>query len=231
MPCKITNIAGSSFILCGKKDNFAGLFVPFFEEEGVINGVFMIAIDQVLLSDEVVEQQFVCDLNSCKGGCCVDGDCGAPITAAEAETIAAVYPVIKSMLDQACIEEITRQGTHTTDDEFGLVTPTVNGGICVYAYTDPTGIVKCAIEKAWREGLIPFQKPVSCHLYPIRIKAYSGYELVNYEPRKTLCKPGCKLGRQLRVPVYRFLKDALIRKYGAAFYETLDAVAEKYKAS
>ncbi len=190
----------------------------------------MIAIDHVLLSDEVVEEQFVCDLNSCKGGCCVDGDCGAPLTEAETKIIADIYPEVKPYLPAAYIAEIEKQGTHVIDDEYGYVTPTVNGGICVYAYTDEAGIVKCGIEKAWKDGKVDFQKPVSCHLYPIRIKEKPGYELVNYEPRKTLCKPACKLGRKLKVPVYKFLKDSLIRKYGAEFYDTLDAVAKKMAA-
>lgn len=187
----------------------------------------MIAIDHVLLSDEVVEAEFVCDLNSCKGGCCVDGDCGAPLTKEETTIISEIYPVVKPYLSQEYINEIETQGTHTTDDEFGYVTPTVNGGICVYAYTDNAGIVKCAIEKAWKDGKINFQKPISCHLYPIRIKEHPGYETVNYEPRKKLCKSACKLGKQLKVPVYKFLKGSIVRKYGEEFYEALDAVAVK----
>ena len=187
----------------------------------------MIAIDNVLISDHVVEAQFVCDLNSCKGGCCVDGDCGAPLTKEETQIIAKVYPKVKQYLSAEYIDEIKKQGTHTKDDEYGYVTPTVNGGICVYAYTDDIGIVKCAFEKAWKEGKIDFQKPISCHLFPIRVKDMNGYEAVNYEPRKTLCKPACKLGQKLKVPVYKFLKDSLVRKYGLEFYDTLDAVAKK----
>lgn len=190
----------------------------------------MIAIDNVLLSDQVVEEQFVCDLNACKGGCCVDGDCGAPLTKEEAKTIAKVYPTIKPYLLPEYIIEVDKQGTHTIDDEYGLVTPTVNGGICVYAYTDELGIVKCAFEKAYNEGKIKFKKPISCHLYPIRIKQMDGYEAVNYEPRKQMCKPACKLGKQLKVPVYKFLKDSITRKYGEEFYDTLDAVAKKMNA-
>lgn len=191
----------------------------------------MIAIDHVLLSDEVVEEQFVCDLNACKGGCCVDGDCGAPLTEEETRIIAEIYPVIKPDLKPEYIAEVEKQGTHTTDDEHGFVTPTVNGGICVYAFTDEVGIVKCAIEKAWREGKIGFQKPISCHLYPIRVKEMPGYETVNYEPRKKLCKPACKLGKQLKVPVYKFLEGPIKRKYGQEFYEALDAVAKKFAAA
>ncbi len=187
----------------------------------------MIAIGDVLLSDEIVQEQFVCDLNKCKGGCCVDGDCGAPLTAEEANTIAAIYPKLKPYLNEAYLPEIERQGTHTIDDEYGYVTPSVNGGICVYGITDELGIVKCGIEKAWRAGAVEFRKPISCHLYPIRVKEMPGYDALNYEPRKSLCKPACKLGKQLQVPVYKFLKDPLIRQYGEEFYEALDAVAKK----
>src|SRR5690606_19690125 len=107
------------------------------------------------------------------------------------------------------------------------VTPTLHGGICAYGYYDEQGIVKCAIEQAYRDGEIDFIKPISCHLFPIRITEFEEYDALNYEPRKTLCKPACKLGKSLKVPVYRFLKVPLIRKYGEAFYETLEAVAQE----
>lgn len=188
----------------------------------------MIAIDNVLLSDEIIQEQFVCDLDKCKGGCCVDGDCGAPLTEEETHIIAHIYPDIKSSLDPAYLPEIERQGTHTMDNEYGFVTPTVNGGICVYGYTDDAGVVKCGIEKAWKEGKTDFRKPISCHLYPIRITSHPGYEAVNYEPRPSLCKPACKLGQKLKVPVYKFLKDAIIRKYGEDFYGALDTIATKH---
>jgi hypothetical protein len=188
----------------------------------------MIAIDNVLLSDEIIQEQFVCDLDKCKGGCCVDGDCGAPLTEEETRIIAEIYPNIKSNLTPEFIAEIERQGTHTTDDEYGFVTPTINGGICVYGITDAAGIVKCGIEQAWKEGKTDFRKPISCHLYPIRIISHPGYEAVNYEPRPTMCKPACKLGRKLKVPVYKFLKDSLIRKYGEDFYGALETIAIKH---
>lgn len=188
----------------------------------------MIAIDNVLVSDEIIEEQFVCDLTKCKGGCCVDGDCGAPLTEEEAKIIADIYPSIKPYFTPEYIPEIERQGTHVMDNEYGYVTPTVNGGICVYGITDETGTVKCGIEKAWKEGKTDFRKPISCHLFPIRIISHPGYEAVNYEPRETLCKPACKLGRKLKVPVYKFLKDAIVRKYGDDFYGALDSIADKY---
>ena len=190
----------------------------------------MIAIDNVLLSDEVVEEEFVCDLTKCKGGCCVDGDCGAPITKEEAAKIAEIYPLIKSYLPAEAIAEVERQGTHVIDDEYDEVTPTINGGVCVYAFTDEAGIVKCGIEQAWKDGVVDFQKPISCHLFPIRIKESDGFEMVNYEPRRMLCSPACSLGRKLKVPVYKFLQGAIVRKYGEEFYETLDAVAKKIRS-
>ncbi len=189
----------------------------------------MIAIDNVLLSNEIIEENFVCDLEKCKGGCCVDGDCGAPLSEEETKIIAALYPKIKPHLNPEYIPEIEAQGTHTIDNEYGFVTPTVNGGICVYGYTDELGIVKCGIEKAYRAGDIDFYKPISCHLYPIRIIAQPGYEAVNYEPRQYMCKPACKLGNKLKVPVYKFLKEPIIRKFGEEFYTTLDAIAKKYR--
>jgi hypothetical protein len=190
----------------------------------------MIAIDNVLLSDEIIEAQFVCDLNKCKGGCCVDGDCGAPLSEEETKIIARIYPDIKPFLCEEYIPEIEKQGTHTTDPEYGYVTPAVNGGICVYGYTDEQGVVKCGIEAAWKAGKTDFRKPISCHLFPIRITAQPGYEAANYEPRKDLCKAACKLGKQLKVPVYKFLKEAIVRKYGEEFYNALDAVAIKMKS-
>jgi hypothetical protein len=159
----------------------------------------------------------------------VQGDCGAPLTFEETGIVARIYPQIKSSLSVEAIPEIERQGTHTTDNEYGYVTPTINNGICVYGYYDEAGIVKCGIEKAWNEGKTDFRKPISCHLYPIRITAYDGYEAINYDRRPDLCSAACRLGKKLKVPVYKFLKDAIERKYGTEFYNTLDAVAEKYK--
>lgn len=188
----------------------------------------MIAIDNILVSDEVVEKQFVCNLDKCKGGCCVDGDTGAPITQEEADIIEDIYPLIRPLLSPQAVALIEDEGTHTFDDEHGLVTPTLNGGICTYGYYDELGIVKCAIEKVYNEGAIDFKKPISCHLFPIRVTEYDTFEALNYEPRETLCKPACKLGKSLKVPVYRFLKEPLIRKYGADFYDALDATAKAH---
>lgn len=190
----------------------------------------MIAIDHILVSDALVEDQFVCDLVKCKGGCCVDGDAGAPIEESEKAELEAAFETVKPYLNARHLAEIEKQGLYVFSDEFGWVTPAIDGGICVYAVYDDNGIVKCGIEKAFNEGKLTWKKPISCHLFPVRIKKSADGELdyVNYEPRETLCKPACRLGKKLKVPVYRFLKEPLTRKYGPEFYETLEAVATEY---
>jgi hypothetical protein len=190
----------------------------------------MIIIDHILVSDEIVEEQFVCDLIKCKGGCCVDGDAGAPLEISEKAKIDEVLPFVKEYLDARSLDEIDKQGHYVWNDEFGWVTPAIDGGICVYATKDPMGIVKCGIEQAFRDGKISWKKPLSCHLFPVRIKRSENeeQEYVNYEPREDLCKAACKLGKKLKVPVYQFLKEPLIRKYGEEFYGALDAIAKEY---
>jgi hypothetical protein len=190
----------------------------------------MIVIENILVSEELVEEQFVCDLIKCKGGCCVDGDAGAPLTPDERANIDEVFPVVREYLDNRSLIEIERQGNYVWNDEFGWVTPAIDGGICVYAIKDPMGIVKCGIEQAYRDGKVNWKKPISCHLFPVRIKKSErgDQEYVNYEPREDLCKPACKLGKKLKVPVYQFLKEPLIRKYGEEFYAALDEIAKKY---
>jgi hypothetical protein len=156
----------------------------------------MIAIDNKLVSDELVEEQFVCDLVKCKGGCCVDGDAGAPLEKDELKKIEEVYEAVKPYLNPNHIKEIEKQGLFVYNKEFGWVTPAINGGICVYAITDKAGIVKCGIEQAYNDGKVQWKKPISCHLFPVRIKKSKkgDIEYVNYEPREDLCKPGCRLG-------------------------------------
>lgn len=190
----------------------------------------MIIIENILVSDELVEEQFVCDLVKCKGGCCVDGDAGAPLAGDERARIDEVLEAVKPYLNERSLNEIEKQGNYVWNDEFGWVTPAIDGGICVYATTDAMGIVKCGIEQAYRDGKVTWKKPISCHLFPVRIKLSKNgkQEYVNYEPRDTLCKPACKLGKRLKVPVYAFLKEPLIRKYGDEFYETLDAIAKEH---
>jgi Protein of unknown function (DUF3109) len=191
----------------------------------------VIEIDNVLVSDDVVEAQFVCDLHKCKGGCCEDGDAGAPLTKEEKKIIDQNYAVIEPYLTPEGKNAISRQGKYTYDREFGWVTPTVDNKICAYGYRDDQGIIKCAIEQACNDGKLDWKKPISCHLYPIKITQGKAYTLVNYEPRDVLCKSGCSLGKKLKVPVYQFLKESLVRKFGPDFYEALDHVANDYFAA
>ncbi len=186
----------------------------------------MIAIDDILISDQVVEEQFVCDLDKCKGGCCVDGDAGAPLENNELKELNAVYNEVLPYLSEEGKKLIETEGKYVYDKEFGWVTPTVSNGMCAYGLVDKKGIVKCAIEQAYIDGKISWKKPISCHLFPVRIKKTRKVEMVNYEPREDLCAAACKLGKTLKMPVYQFLKEALIRKYGEDFYEALAATAQ-----
>lgn len=191
----------------------------------------MIAIDNVLVSDLVAEARFVCDLAKCKGGCCEDGDAGAPLTTEELDILNQVYETVKPYLTKEGIRTIEKRGRYLYDREFGWVTPTIEGKMCVYGYRDENNIIKCGIEQAYRDGKIDFKKPISCHLYPITVKQGEDgdYDRMNYEPRDILCNPACVLGKKLKVPVYQFLKEPIIRKYGEEFYEALDAVATKMR--
>lgn len=187
----------------------------------------MIAIENILISDEIVQEHFVCDLNKCKGGCCVDGDAGAPLQHDELKNIDEVHDAVLPYLNKESKDEILRQGKYVYDKEFGWVTPTIASKVCVYGIVDKMGIVKCGIEQAYNDGKVNWKKPISCHLFPIRIEQSRNKQTdyVNYEPREDLCSAACTLGEKLKIPVYVFLKDALTRKYGNEFYETLEATA------
>lgn len=191
----------------------------------------MIIIDNVLVSDDVIEKQFVCDLTKCKGGCCEEGDAGAPLEDNELDMIVDLYETVKSYLTPAAIAEIEKKGKYVYHREFGWVTPTLGSDaeICVYGRRDENGVIKCAFEQAYYDGKSTWKKPVSCHLFPIITEKgrKGGYDKMNYEPRQKLCNPACALGKKLQVPTYEFLKEAVIRKYGEEFYGALDAIAKK----
>lgn len=182
----------------------------------------MIQIDDKIVSQEIFDQQFVCDLNACKGACCVEGDSGAPLLKNEAKELEKSYPIIKKYLSVDGKKAIKKQGLSVIDSDNDLTTPLVNNRECAYVFND-SGIIKCAIEKAYLEDKISFKKPISCHLYPIRITEYKEFDAVNYESNK-ICSPACKLGELLKVSVFRFLKEPLIRKYGESFYTELEVV-------
>lgn len=192
----------------------------------------MIVIDNILVSDEVVEKQFVCDLAKCKGGCCEEGDAGAPLDDDELDIIIEMYEKVKPYLSKEAINEIEKKGKYVYHKEFGWVTPTLGNDseICVYANREKNGMIKCAFEQAYYDGIIKWKKPISCHLFPVIAEKgkHGDYDRVNYEPREKLCNPACVLGEKLKVPAYEFLKEPLIRKYGEKFYDALDKVAKDY---
>ncbi len=180
----------------------------------------VIQIENTIISDDIVEKHFVCDLTKCKGACCVEGDAGAPLEEAEAEYLRDHYFEIKPYLSEIGQQEIEVQGAAVLDEDGDLTTPTINNRECVYAIYEQ-GVLLCGVEKAWKAGVIDFQKPISCHLYPIRISKYDNFEALNYE-RWNICNQACLNGEKLQVPIYVFLKDALVRKYGEKWYETLE---------
>jgi hypothetical protein len=187
----------------------------------------MLRIGDTLVSLDIIEQQFVCDLSICKGACCVEGDAGAPLESRELSELQKVLPLIWDDLSPEAQAVICEQGVACIDVEGDTVTSIVEGKNCVFTCYDSSGICKCAIEKAWNEGRTDFRKPVSCHLYPIRIKAYEAYQAVNYD-RWRICRGAEVLGKKEQIPLYRFLEGALIRKFGQAWYEELDLCAVEW---
>ena len=188
----------------------------------------MIQIEDKIISLDVLKKQFVCDLNACKGACCIDGDSGAPLEASEADILNDIYPVIKPYLRKEGIAAIEAQGTYVIAEDGELETPLINGADCAYVIFDDKKTALCAIEEAYNQGDVSWKKPVSCHLYPVRVKDYSEFSAVNYN-HWHICDDACALGKELQVPVYKFIKEALIRKFGEDWYTELEKIAESYK--
>jgi hypothetical protein len=185
----------------------------------------MIAIDNTLISEDILEKQFVCDLTACKGACCVKGDYGAPLEKEEMPVLDSIYEKVKPYLTKDGVDAIEKKGKYLLYERKEWVTPLMKGKACAYTIFE-NNIAKCGIEKAYHDGKINFKKPISCHLYPIRItKQKNGYEALNYD-RWSVCKAACKLGDKLKVPVYKFLKESLTRHYGARWYSKLEKAAE-----
>lgn len=185
----------------------------------------MIKIDNVLVSDDLKETFFVCNLAACHGDCCVEGDAGAPLEEEEISILEDYIDEIKPFMSDEGREVIELLGVFDYDTDASYVTPLVNNRECAFVYVED-GISFCTIEKAWLEGKIKFQKPISCHLYPVRLKKIGDFTAVNYE-KWDICKPALILGKEKGVPLYRFLKEPLIRKFGEAWYERLVRVMEK----
>ena len=188
----------------------------------------MIQIDDTLVSLDLIERSFLCDLSHCKGQCCVEGDSGAPLEPGEEEELKRVLPEIWNDLLPEARTVIQSQGVAYTYSDGDRVTSIVGDKNCVFTCYDTDGVCKCAIEKAYREGRVSFYKPISCHLYPVRITQYKTFQAVNYH-RWDVCKAAELLGKKEQVPVYQFLKEPLIRKFGQAWYDALDECAQEWK--
>ncbi len=190
----------------------------------------VIEVGRALLSDDIIEEHFLCDVLKCKGACCIEGDSGAPLTDEEAIQIEKDYPLFEEYLPQKHKKEVEKQGYSVIDSDGDLVTPLVNNRQCVYSFYNDNGILQCAVEKAYFEGKIKSRKPISCHLFPIRITEYRDFDAVNYQQLR-ICKPGRQCGASQKLPLYKFLKEPLIKKYGEEWYKELEIAADYLKSS
>lgn len=188
----------------------------------------MIQIDNVVVSLDIFTQKFICNLDACKGECCIEGDAGAPVEDDEQAKLEEVLPIVWADLSPEAQAIINKQGVCYRDSDGDLVTSIVNGKDCVFTCYDEKGYCYCAIEKAYREGKVDFYKPISCHLYPIRIGDYGPYKALNYH-RWSVCHAAWLLGKRENVAVYQFLKEPLIRKFGEAWYHELEEAAKELK--
>jgi len=189
----------------------------------------VILIDNVLVSDELFDVSFHCNLTKCKGACCIEGDAGAPLTVKEKDAIQSELEQILPLLpteNQTAIQKTGFAESDLRDLEF--VTQCLPDGMCVFAKRDKWGVLQCSIEEAHNKGLVEVQKPLSCHLYPIRVSKIGQYTALNYH-KWDICQAACSLGEEKQIPVFRFLENALTRAFGIAFYQELEAVYAAYK--
>lgn len=181
----------------------------------------MISIDNTLISEDLLDKKFVCDLNACKGECCIAGDSGAPLEQEELAILEDIYETVAPFMNEEGRQEIEKQGLYIVDEDGDFVTPLVDKvKHCAFVVFE-NEIAKCAIENAYKAGKVDFKKPISCHLYPVRITKYRDFDAVNYH-KWNVCKPACSCGKKLDVAVYKFLKEPLIRKFGTEWYKQLE---------
>ncbi|MFL2623065.1 MAG: DUF3109 family protein [Flavobacteriaceae bacterium] len=189
----------------------------------------MFQLGKTIVSEAILDNDFACNLSACKGACCVDGDAGAPLEAHELKTLQDIYPKLKPYLTAEGINAIENQGLYVTTKDGEFETPLVNGADCAYVTYDENQTALCGIEQAYNQGDVSWKKPVSCHLYPIRVKDYSEFSAVNYH-KWQICDTACSLGQALKIPIYKFVKEALIRKFGSAWYQALEAHVDRRKS-
>ena len=187
----------------------------------------MFQVGKSIISEELLDEHFVCDLSKCKGACCVEGEAGAPLEKEELSVLESVFPEVKPYLDPKGLDAIERQGLYVETDLGELETPLIDGGACAYLTYNKEGIALCGIEQAYLDGKISWKKPISCHLYPIRIKSYTAFSAVNYH-KWQICDDACSLGEHLKIPIYKFVKEALVRKFGEDWYAELEEAAKEY---
>jgi hypothetical protein len=180
----------------------------------------MIQIDNALLSEDLFSERFVCDLGACKGACCVEGDSGAPLEVEEVDILEEIFEDVKPYMRQEGIDRVNEVGVFTVDTDGEYVTPLINGKECAFVSFDSNGTAKCSIEQAYRDGKTDFQKPISCHLYPIRITQLKDLEALNYH-YWPICDPARVCGGKLEVKVFKFLKEPIVRKFGQPFFDKL----------
>ena len=183
----------------------------------------MFQLGKTIVSEEILERDFVCNLSACKGNCCIDGDAGAPLSADETKIMEEIYPKVKPYLRPEGIAAIEAQGTWVKGEDGDFETTLIEGKDCAYVIFDGATAL-CGIEQAYNEGEVSWKKPVSCHLYPIRVKDFSEFTAVNYD-KWDICNDACTLGKELQVPVYKFVKEALVRRFGEDWYLELEKVA------
>ena len=184
----------------------------------------MFQLGKTIVSENILSNDFACNLSACKGACCVDGDAGAPLDKEETQQLQSIYPKLNSYLRPEGIEAIENQGVFVTTEDGEFETPLIDGADCAYVIFDEHKTALCGIEEAYNQGDIDWKKPVSCHLYPVRVKDYSEFSAVNYH-KWHICDDACSLGKELQIPIYKFVKEALIRKFGAQWYEELEKIA------
>lgn len=187
----------------------------------------MFQIGNTLVSSAVFEKHFKCDLKACLGACCVLGDSGAPLYPGEADEISKDLESIKPFMRQEGVRAIDQQGIAVRDSDGDWVTPLIDGKECAFVAFDERGIARCAIEDAWRAGVTHFRKPVSCHLYPIRITPYGNHDSVNYHIWK-VCDAACRLGDSTKVTIFEFVREALVRKYGLEWVGEAEAIYQMW---
>lgn len=187
----------------------------------------IIEVENTLISSEIFSVNFVCNLEKCKGACCIEGDRGAPIEKDEIEKINANLAAIRPFMTEAGKQLLDTEGFHEGEEINDIATTCLPTGECVFAYQE-NGILGCAMEKAFKAGKTDFYKPISCHLYPIRINKIGDFDAVNYHSWD-ICKAACQFGNELNIPTFKFLKEPLIRKYGEPWYHEVELIYEEFK--